>query len=101
MRLNEYQRRVLKEATAACFEPSATIRLFGSRVDDTKRGGDIDLLIETSLTDPAQIASAHIHFVSRLYRDMGEQKVDVLIDYPGRRQRPAIYDVARAEGVTL
>ena len=101
MRLSEEQRRVVKVATAECFEPSATERLFGSRVDDNKKGGDIDLLIETSLNDPALIAAAHIRFVSRLYREMGEQKIDLLIDYPGRRQHLPIYDVARAQGVRL
>jgi predicted nucleotidyltransferase len=101
MRLTERQRQVLKEATAACFEPSATVRLFGSRVDDTRKGGDIDLLIETAIDDPQLIAAAYIRFVARLYRELGEQKVDVLIDYPGRTQRLPIYDVAREQGVTL
>jgi hypothetical protein len=101
MRLTEKQRTILKEATAACFEPMATVRLFGSRTDDTKRGGDIDLLIETTIDDPVQIAAARIRFLSRLYREMGEQKVDVLIDYPGRAQRPQIYEIARAQGICL
>jgi predicted nucleotidyltransferase len=101
MRLSEEQRRVVKEATAACFEPSATVCLFGSRVDDNKKGGDIDLLVETSLSDPEMIAAAHIRFVSRLYREMGEQKIDLLIDYPGRRQQLPIFEIARAQGIRL
>lgn len=101
MRLSEHQRSVLKAATASCFEPSATIRLFGSRVDDSKKGGDIDLLIETSLADPAAIARAQIQFVSRVYRDLGEQKLDILIDYPGRQQQLPIFEIARNQGVCL
>lgn len=67
----------------------------------TAGGGDIDLLIETHLTDPKQIARAHTRFLATLYSTLGEQKVDVLIDYPNRRLYPGVYEVARTQGVVL
>jgi predicted nucleotidyltransferase len=101
MRLTPYERDTLKHAAQASFEPGVVIRLFGSRVSDDRRGGDIDLLIETQLRDPERIAWAHTRFLSSVYARLGEQKIDVLIDYPDRRQKPAIFEVARQQGVVL
>ena len=65
MRLNPHQRQTIKQAVHTCFGADATVRLFGSRIDDSKRGGDIDVLISTSLTDPDAIARAEIAFQVR------------------------------------
>ena len=46
VRLTADEVQAIKAAAAEAFGASAVVRLFGSRVDDTKRGGDIDLLIE-------------------------------------------------------
>ena len=68
--------------------------------DDARKGGDIDLLIETQLQDPAQIARAHAQFLARVYLALGEQKIDVRIDYPSRQSQAPIYPVAKL-GVLL
>lgn len=101
MRLNPHQRQRIKQAAKACFGADATVRLFGSRTDDNKRGGDIDLLISTSLTEPEVIARAEIAFQVQLQRALGEQRVDVPIDYPGRRVRPPIFMIAEQTGIRL
>ena len=44
MRLSEKQIKVLKDKLNS-ISSSAKLYLFGSRVDDTKKGGDIDLLV--------------------------------------------------------
>ena len=44
MRLSNQERQAIKQ-TVATLDPDAKIYLFGSRADDTKHGGDIDLLI--------------------------------------------------------
>jgi hypothetical protein len=67
------------------------VRLFGSRVDDQRRGGDTDLLLEVPLSDPAEIARAHTRFLCGVCAQMGEQKLDVLIDVPGRPMHPPIF----------
>ena len=101
MRLTPFERDTLKHAAEESFEHGVVVRLFGSRVADDRRGGDIDLLIETRLSDPARIALAHTRFLSSVYARLGEQKIDVLIDYPERKQYPAIFDLARQQGVVL
>ena len=101
MRLSELEKETLRHAALACFGHGTRLRLFGSRADEHRKGGDIDLLIESSLTDPADIAKAHTRFLSQIYSRLGEQKVDVLIDYPGRSSHPPIFQVALQEGILL
>lgn len=101
MRLSEREKETLKHAALACFGHGTRLRLFGSRADENRKGGDIDLLIESALTDPADIAKAHTRFLSQIYNRLGEQKVDVLIDYPGRLSHPPIFKVALQEGILL
>ena len=101
MRLSEHEKETLKHAALVCFGQGTRMRLFGSRADEHRKGGDIDLLIESPLTDPAEIAKAHTRFLSQIYKRLGEQKVDVLIDYPGRRSYPPIFQVALQEGILL
>lgn len=75
--------------------------LFGSRVDDNKRGGDIDLLIETDQVDIDAIARAEVSFQTKIQTKLGEQKIDVLLDYPSRKTRPPIFYVAKQTGILL
>lgn len=101
MRLSEFERQTLKSAAKDSFGEHVELRLFGSRADDSRQGGDIDLLLNVQQTDPAEIARAHTRFLSRVYACLGEQKLDVLIDFPGRQSRAPIFDVARHDGVLL
>ena len=101
MRLSEHEKETLKHAALACFGQGTRLRLFGSRAEENRKGGDIDLLIESPLTDPADIAKAHTRFLSQIYDRLGEQKVDVLIDCPGRLSHPPMFQVAQDEGIVL
>lgn len=101
MRLSQAEREVLRATAASVFGHDAVLRLFGSRVDDARRGGDIDLLVETHMSDPAAIAAAHTRFLAAVYARLGEQKIDVLIDFPGRTHQSPIWDIAREQGVVL
>lgn len=47
MRIDEQQARIIKSVVAREFEPDARVWLFGSRADDKRRGGDVDLYVET------------------------------------------------------
>ena len=101
MRLTHTEHHILKQTAEECFGPGVGVRLFGSRADDTARGGDIDLLIEVNTTNPADIMRAQTLFMARLLTRLGDRKVDVLVDYPSRQTHPPIFDVARREGIPL
>ncbi|NUM80684.1 nucleotidyltransferase domain-containing protein [bacterium] len=55
--------------------PGAKVYLFGSRVDDSKKGGDIDLLIVTNEKVDFKKQSK-IDWI--LQQKLGEQKIDIL-----------------------
>ena len=69
MRLTPEQVNIIKRAVADTFGNKARIWLFGSRADDHKRGGDIDLLIETEETDVTRIVKTELAFLVKLKRN--------------------------------
>ena len=101
MRLTPGQQSAIRSAVAETFGDAANVWLFGSRVDDNKRGGDIDLLIETGQSDVAAIVRMELAFLTKLQMKLGEQKIDVLVDYPTRHYTPPIFIIARQTGIRL
>ncbi|WP_334134048.1 nucleotidyltransferase domain-containing protein [Tepidimonas sp.] len=99
MRLSPAQQQWIRDAVAASFGPSARVRLFGSRVDDSARGGDVDLLVEldSPVQHPVRLAA---ELAGRISRRMHGRKVDVLIAAEGLSEQP-IHAVARREGILL
>lgn len=77
MRLSDYERSAIKEAVAQHFGPDARVYLFGSRTDDSKRGGDIDLLVETGLKGE-DLVMAKLRAMSAIQRRIGDRKIDVV-----------------------
>ena len=47
MRLSDQQTRVILRCVHQHFGADAQVMLFGSRLDDSSRGGDVDLLVQT------------------------------------------------------
>ena len=101
MRLTPQQQSAIRTAVAETFGEDTNIWLFGSRVDDNKRGGDIDLLIETKELELTTIVRAELAFLTKLQMKLGEQKIDVLIDYPSRKYTPPIFTIAKQTGIQL
>ena len=76
--------------------------LFGSRVDDRKRGGDIDLLVEIpEAISPEELVLRRTRFVSRIYRLLDEQRIDVLIAIQDRQDSREVVATARREGLKV
>jgi len=75
MRLSQAERNLLKNEVQL-LDSSARVFLFGSRTDDNKTGGDIDLLVFSKTLNSQQLRPVKWHF----YEHFGEQKLDVLID---------------------
>jgi predicted nucleotidyltransferase len=90
MRLNKTEKTIINKLACKYFGTNARVFLFGSRTDDKKRGGDIDLLIrnddENSLT-----LEAKIHFLVELKKIIGDQKIDVVFDNHQTRLKKNFY----------
>ncbi len=99
MRLDDKTREIIKSEVAAQFGADTTVRLFGSRVDDTQRGGDIDLLIEP-VRPLAHRIQEECRLSARLYIKLGGRKVDVLIMDTLKPLLP-IHEQALRNGVVL
>ena len=100
MRLSSEKVEAIKDAAAEVFGDDAQVWLFGSRVDDARRGGDIDLYIETGLASAAERARLEARFWVRLQRILGERKIDIVTHARGAPMRP-IDQQARTTGVRL
>jgi len=95
MRLSEKEIRAIKTCSAIYF-PGSKLYLFGSRADDLKKGGDIDLYIETTLND---LDKRKIDFLTRLQQEIGEQKIDLVIN-EGKLDKQ-IFVEAKSTGIQL
>lgn len=76
MRLTAFEIDAIKQTAQEVFGSAAEIYLFGSRVNDEKKGGDIDLYIKTQ--DGNDLAHK-IKFQVLLEQKIGEQKIDVIL----------------------
>ncbi|WP_297455465.1 nucleotidyltransferase domain-containing protein [Persephonella sp.] len=59
------------------FGQNCRVWIFGSRADLTKKGGDIDIYIETP--EYKNILDKKLDFLVELDKKIGEQKVDLVI----------------------
>lgn len=76
-----------------------SIRLFGSRVRNDLKGGDIDLLLETEHI-VSNRAPAICSIQVALIRTLGDLKIDIPLKYPRKPNAP-IFEIARRTGVVL
>ena len=95
MRLTTYQIEAIRQRIQRHMGPHARIWLFGSRVDDSRRGGDVDLYVEPAkpprLADRLRCKSA--------IADALDLNVDLIVQQPGRDL--PIYRIAKRSGVAL
>lgn len=83
MRLTDSQRSIVREEVARAFGEDASVRLFGSRVDDHARGGDIDLHIEADAPSD-ELLERELRLRARLWRRLGDRRIDVVVLPRGR-----------------
>ena len=75
MRLSKDEVRILKN-TLYTLNSDAKLYLFGSRIYDDKKGGDIDLLIVSKTFTKKLLRKLRVEF----FKYFGEQKLDIIVD---------------------
>ena len=98
IRLTDFEVLTISKAFRMYFLPNDHLWLFGSRADLSRRGGDIDLYIETHM-NVNEISKSKTSFLVKLEKELGEQKIDIVIK-SSNFELP-IYNVAKTEGIKL
>ena len=96
MRLTQREIVQIKNNVFEVFGEKSRVFLFGSRVDDTKKGGDIDLYIEAERIENE--IEQEIRLWSKLQLVLGEQKIDVVLAKDSKR---LIEQEAKRTGILL
>ena len=99
MRLTDDQVEAIRRLAIELAGDQVRVRVFGSRLDDAARGGDVDIMLELAepVDNPALLAA---QMSARVSRVMNGRKVDVLLSAPNLMRLP-IHEVAFKEGMLL
>lgn len=96
MRLTDQQRQTIVQTVREIMGEPARVSLFGSRVDDSLTGGDVDLLVEI----PQQVPlSLEITLNAHLEERLGES-VDIITATPDQCKKPFV-QIAKKTGIRL
>ena len=74
MRISEIEKTTIVNAILEK-DKNAQIFLFGSRTDDFKKGGDIDILVQSDEIGLLEI----VKIKSTIFKNIPEQKIDLLV----------------------
>lgn len=99
MRLSSHACEVIRQAVAEQFGEQAQVRVFGSRLDDSARGGDIDLHVSTgsAVDNPGWLSSL---LAAKLQRRLDGRRVDIRLLAAGVAPQ-AIDRLALRQGLQL
>ena len=95
MRLTPIQHKQILQVAHLNFGTDANVWLFGSRVDDKQRGGDVDLYVETA---QASTLWSALRCKIALEESL-DLHVDLVVKEPGKNK--PIYQIAKKQGVQL
>lgn len=99
MRLKDYQVEAIRDAARRRFGAHGRVYLFGSRTDDSQRGGDIDLYVE--LDEPIPDQSRCVRgFELDLLKALGDRKIDIVVWDP-EVTKQGIHRRAKETGIEL
>lgn len=95
MRLDTHQVKAIREEVRSA-DASADIYLYGSRVDDSKRGGDIDLLVVSDKLGFRETLRLRRRILDRI----GWQQLDLVVRRRDQMDEPLAV-AARESGIAL
>lgn len=97
MRLSPEHIELIVKFARKEFGDAVRLYLFGSRADDSQKGGDIDLLLETGENIPVE---KQMTFLAKISREVTERKVDLAVFTPEKSGKP-FYENAKKQGIRL
>ncbi len=97
MRLSQDQAEAIRTVIQATLGADSEVWLFGSRADDAKRGGDVDLYVETQ--SPCTLRQ-RLRLMTKIQLLVGLRKVDLIVKSGSDPER-TIFATAKSEGVRL
>jgi predicted nucleotidyltransferase len=100
MRLTQFQIATINKLARKHFGQDACVYLFGSRTDDHKKGGDIDLFVNHT-NEATLTLETKIHFLAELKAKIGDRKIDVVFDNENTRQKKNFYRSITSQKVEL
>lgn len=96
MRLKTEDIKIIKSTLLSKLS-DAKIFLFGSRVDDEKKGGDIDIYVKTSTITTLK---DELRLLTQLERNGISRKIDLIIDSP-KKNRQSFFNSIKNEAIAL
>jgi hypothetical protein len=99
VRLSPREIQEIRDCAKRHFGEGSLVRLFGSRTDDSRRGGDIDLHIEAESAEKATLAH-ELAFSKDIKERIGEQRIDIIVR-PPRYVPKAIDRIVAQTGLVL
>ena len=100
LRLPDYEIKIIKETAKKYFGENCRVLIFGSRTKLEKRGGDIDIFVETNLPI-SKIVRNRVKFLAELDFKIGEQKIDLVVFNPKLMEKELIHEIALSEGIEI
>lgn len=95
MRLTDNEISAITEVFRATFG-HGSVYLFGSRTDDSMRGGDIDLYLKP--LERSALSEKQVGFLVHLKRKIGDQKIDIVIE---REPNTPLGEIVKRDGILL
>ena len=100
MRLSEYEREVIVSSAKDKFGEKTRVILFGSRTNDTMKGGDIDLFIQPGIqASPEVMLHRKISMLVEIEQKLGEQIIDILLQQTNDKR--TIVKTVRKTGIAI
>ncbi len=100
MRITDANLAIIRDVFTKHFGLEDHLWVFGSRVDDARRGGDLDFYVETH-QDSSRALKSKLAFVNDLWRFLGDQKIDVVLNVLSIPTSLLIYTIAKQTGIQI
>jgi predicted nucleotidyltransferase len=102
VRLDKKTIEIIKNLALSYFGINTKIYIFGSRVNDIEKGGDIDIYIETYLDiNSTELFNLESKYWTILQKTLGERKIDIIVNDIKLNKNNYIYEVAKKTGVMI